>query len=254
MAKEGVRVDRVVVAGSEATAWREAVAQSTEDLRALAVWSSDSPLLWAVDAVEPTDLTAPPDPSFRFHGHWEEFRGGPLAYLAVLIAHLGLRTEVGTTHVATYPETPLQYRVEMRAELDEWTVVAAGWHLHFADPHEAVACFRWLMTPYARVVRESQSGEETAAWVERYGPEGWASQDQVFYRNPTDPTRWMGGGWRRETWQQDLLRPPEDALPEGSLGESGLPPDSVIGLCVGHPTRSFAEERGWMEGDYNPRF
>lgn len=177
-----------------------------------------------------------------------------MADLAVALAENDLWLHLGEDFLSVHPEGGAQYGVSMRVEDETLTVSTDDWHAHYEDPEQAVACFRWLLTPFYRTVAESQNGEPSAAWLERWEADGWRSLDEVILRNPTDPTRWMGGDWRREYRQQAILKPPvpyDETVPGARLDRKGMPKGTLLGLRVAHFPHSFAEERGWLHADYD---
>lgn len=247
---------RVVEAASIVEARKAAIEEAERDLAKVASWPTSETLRWSVEYLR----EGKPEKSvetdvFRFYRQKDEFVSEDLGKLANSLVKNDLYLSVIERCVAVVAESDENFTVEIRDDGDEITVRAANWHHHYADPEQAIACFRWLLTPYYRVVEETQGGELSCAWLERFENTGWQPMESMIFRNPTDPTAWMGGKWKREYRQQALLRPPRpySELFRGVfLDENDMPPGSKLGLTVETHAESMAVEQGWLNDDRLP--
>lgn len=248
------RTVRVVQAETAAAARRSAIVEAERDLAALVGRPIVESLVWSTDDVD-RDAPEPGELVGRF-----DFDEGPapglpeaLDDLTRALAGNDLRLMVGAGWLSVQSEEIDGYAVSIDAEDDGFTVETEDWHGHYDDPEQAVACFRWLLTPFYRTVVETQGDRPSASWIERYGADGWEPMDQVLFRNPGDPTQWLGGGWVRTTVQQALLRPPvsyDEIVPGARVDEDGLPFGSLLGQKTETFPRPHAEAMGWLEGEY----
>ncbi len=245
----GGTVDRYVPASNVREAREAAVASAEHDLRRIAAWDRNDPPRWSVDAVWKGRLEDG-DEAFRFSREDDDRLSPTLARLAWSLARNDLHLHTDEGKVAVVAESEGAFTVALHDEEEGYTVSSGDWHGHYEDAEQAVACFRWLLTPYYRVATERQDGELSAAWIERYGNSGWHPMDSMLFRNPDDPTQWLGKGWVRERRQQAVLRPPEpytELFPEVWLDDDGTPHGSVMGVQREIADRSFAVEQGWLD-------
>ncbi|RYG17896.1 hypothetical protein EON82_23290 [bacterium] len=252
---DGGYTTRTVRASSLAEARRAAIAEAKRDLEKVAKWPEGECLRWSVDAIEEGKTQGGKEPeAFSFYRRPDEFLSASLEQLSKSLSRNDLYLSVAKGSISVIGEDEETHTVEIRDE-DGTTVYAAHWHHHYDDPEQAVACFRWLLTPYYRVAHETQDGELSVAWIERYESTGWQPMDSMIFRNPTDPTQWMGGEWKREYRQQAQLRPPQpytELFPEAWLDENDLPRGSRLGASTEIHPQSIAAERGWLEPDRLP--
>ena len=251
----GRRTVRGVRASDVASARQAALSEAERDLAKILQRPVVERLRWSVESIErrsPERSEAANE--FFFYKVPLDSLPEPLADLADDLTEEDLWLHLGEDSLSVHPERDDAYGVSIRAEGEATTVSTDDWHAHYEDPEQAVACFRWLLTPFYRTVAESQDGVPSAAWIERWEAEGWRSLDEVILRNPTDPTRWLGGNWRREYRQQAILRPPQpynETVPGARLDRRGMPRDTHLGLRVAHFPHSYAEECGWLHADYD---
>lgn len=245
----GGYVTLTVRAADEAAAWRLALDKARI---AVADLNEEADPLWSQEAVEPARRRA----ELKFHLYDEvwHLRPEPLAELAWSLQADDVPIQVAEGNLHVPPEGPDRYGVEILFEELEYTVRTHGWHAHLGeDPPQAVALFQWLLTPFYRLVTEAQGGEPAAAWIERYEAEGWTPYHPVLFRNPSDPTRWMGGGWERTYRQQDarpLPVPYDEVVPGTVLDDRGYPPGTVLGRDTQTFERPMAEAQDWLGDDF----
>lgn len=251
----GGRRARVVRAEGIGEARRKAIGEAEDDIANVLGRPMVERLLWSVDGIDeelPTKSEAVSQ--FFFYADSLERLPEPLAGLVEALVENDLWLQSAEDAISVHPEADDHHGVSIRAEGQELIVSTDEWHGHYDDPEQAVACFRWLLTPFYRTVVESQAGEPSATWVESWEADGWRPLDETIFRNPTDPTLWMGGGWRREYRQQAILRPPEpygETVPGARLDAVGMPLGAHLGLRIETFPRPFAEERGWLRADYD---
>lgn len=140
------------------------------------------------------------------------------------------------------------FSVSVYDEAGEAMVAANRWHGHYDDPAQAAYCAVWLMTPYYRIVHELKAGVLVAAWLERYGPEGWEPMEPVYFLNPADKPSWILQGEERfvRAYHTQCLLPMEDAfrraVPDADLDSNGMPPGTVLGRLAVEAESALAPE------------
>ena len=164
----GGRVLREVRADRPSEARRKAIVDAERDLATLLGRPIVERLLWSVDAIERrSPARSEASGELFFDKNPPVPLPEPLADLARALAGNDLWLDLGEDALSVHPEEDDQYGVSIRAEDEEIIVSTDDWHAHYREPEQAVACFRWLLTPFYRTVAESQGGEPSAAWLER---------------------------------------------------------------------------------------
>lgn len=250
----GAYTTRLIRADSVPAARQAAVAEAERDLRRVARLPRDERLRWSIESIEEGRPEDDEDVNvFLFYREGDESLSSTLNDLARSLAGNDVQLYVGEGRIVIVAEDEEGFSVEIGDEEDGFGVYANEWHSHYEDARQAVACFRWLLTPYYRTVVETQGGERVAAWIERYENLGWKPIDHLLYRNPGDPTKWLGSNWRREYRQQAVLRPPTPyttLFPEAWLDADDMPEGSTLGTRFEEHDRSFVVEQGWLETNY----
>jgi len=231
--------------GARHVALREAKA-ALADLKpvpegAVVFWSTES-----VEKASEADAT-------EFYLFDEESRIRPKAIRTLVeeLAEKDLRLEIAASGVVVVAEGEDRTTVGISYEETTYEVFSRPWHAHFQDAEQAVACFRWLLTPFYRIGIDRQGDRVAAAWIERYLDDGWEPLHPVLFRNPTDPTAWMGG-WTREYRQQAAVEIPvpyDEIVPGAKLDDRGFPLGTILGKKETRVDRPLAEELGWLEED-----
>lgn len=127
------------------------------------------------------------------------------------------------------------FSVSVYDEAGEAMVAANRWHSHYDEPAQAAYCAAWLLTPYYRIVHELKAGVLVAAWLERYGPDGWEPMEPVYFLNPLDKPSWTLQGEERfvRAYYTQRVLPMEEAfrraVPDAQLDADGMPPNTVLG-------------------------
>ncbi|MCA1948286.1 MAG: hypothetical protein LDL55_09205 [Armatimonadetes bacterium] len=127
------------------------------------------------------------------------------------------------------------FSVSVYDEAGEAMVAANRWHSHYDEPAQAAYCAVWLLTPYYRIVHELKAGVLVAAWLERYGPDGWEPMEPVYFLNPLDKPSWTLQGEERfvRAYHTQRVLPMEEAfrraVPDAQLDADGMPPNTVLG-------------------------
>ncbi len=245
----GGYVTLTVRAADEVTARRLALAEARE---AVAELNEEVDPLWSMESVEPARRKV----ELKLHLYDEPWtlRPEPLAELARRLQEDDVAIQIAEGYLHVPPEGPDRFGVEILYEEMEYTVRTDGWHAHLGDDApQAVALFQWLLTPFYRLVKEAQEGKPAASWVERYDAEGWTTYHPVLFRNPSDPTRWMGGGWERTYSPQDarpLPVPYDEIVPGITLDDRGYPEGTVLGVETRTFDRPMAEGEEWLASDF----
>ncbi|MEJ5170357.1 MAG: hypothetical protein WHU10_05165 [Fimbriimonadales bacterium] len=144
------------------------------------------------------------------------------------------------------PQVEAGFPISIYDEAGEAMVAAHRWHSHYDDPAQAAYCVFWLLTPYYRIVHELKAGVLVAAWLERYGADGWEAMEPVYFLNPTDGPSWELRGeerFIRAYYTQKVLDAEaafRRAVPDAVLDERGLPPGTVLGRSALESTFAVA--------------
>lgn len=193
------------------------IVTNTEEIRVQSTWKQ-----------KPTE----PDPKEYETHFWkeEEDRTAVFDEFEKWLRQYNLWVEREPHKVIVRNHIPGQFDVELEYEDEEFTLTAAAWHTHFEEDDQATACFRWLLTPFYRIVEERRDDVILGAWIERWEKGGW---------NPLHPyisykaVHLMKGEGTFEVSfkQQALLDPGNYAkMMKGAvLDDNGMPPGSHIG-------------------------
>ena len=205
------------------------------------------PLYWSVESVEPAETAR--EAEFELYEEDALPRAEALCELLEGLAEDDLWLWVRETSLGIVSERDDRFDLTIEYEEMEYRISSGLWHAHLADAGQAVALFQWLLTPFYRLALDREDGKVAATWVERYDGEAWETFHPILYRNPTDPTQWMGP-WTREYWQQDA-RPLgvsyREVCPGAKLDRRGFPEGTVLGRREIPLDVSMAEVQGWLD-------
>jgi hypothetical protein len=146
----------------------------------------------------------------------------------------------------------IQGQFDVSLEFDdsfELTVEAGPWHGHFEEFEQASACFRWLLTPYYRVVEEKKDGQQVGCWIERYQAEGWHHMQPLLSMDCMGLIE-MGGPYELIYMQQALLDPGDytKVIRGVALDDERMPLGSHLGTHTERVPRSRVAELGLTRG------
>jgi hypothetical protein len=142
------------------------------------------------------------------------------------------------------PATEDTFPITASYDDNTYTVSAAKWQANFDQLNQASAAICWLLTPYYRIVRSTQAGNDIATWIEIYTNDGWEGTKYHYFVNQETLESPIDGADEITILQQAVFL--DSAFPAyypaAHLDQAGYP----LGTILGETTYTM------QNGDWHP--